>query len=361
MVVILVFCKMNRDNQIWRIKDLFDNKDKIDPKPQYQRTSVWSNQKKKLLIDSILRGYDLPKFYVTETANNPHFSYEVTDGQQRMRAIWEFMSEDTKINYALGQGLIDGVDLSGFYYKKLPKVFKKKIKEFELHISIIKDSTQEEVRSLFARLQMGEKLNPVELRHAISSNIGNLIFALTENHSFFQTSGILNTRYKHQDYLDHVMSLIYYKEDRNLKAIDLKKFYIDLANVKITDFQPILRKTSTILDYMERVNKFKKGIFKNKWGFVDTFLLFYQHSDKIQDVYPKNFANNFHLFEIERKKNNKIPENLIEDKGDLKYDKDLYDYIIAFNSGGALKQNIKIRHRVFVNKFLNSENFKILK
>src|SRR5690606_15187262 len=86
--------------KVWSIADLYKLKDKINPKPQYQRTAVWQLTKKKLLIDSILRGYDIPKFYLRETPNDVHYKYEITDGQQRMRAIWEFIEEQFKLDDA---------------------------------------------------------------------------------------------------------------------------------------------------------------------------------------------------------------------------------------------------------------------
>ena len=35
----------------------------IDPTPDYQRPPAWNLKQKQLLIDSILRGYDVPKMY----------------------------------------------------------------------------------------------------------------------------------------------------------------------------------------------------------------------------------------------------------------------------------------------------------
>lgn len=173
----------------WTIKELIEKQKTINPKPQYQRTSVWSPQKKRLLIDSILRGYDLPKFYVSDTSKGAHYKYEVTDGQQRMRAIWEFVNKNDTINYSLDETVIDGINTKGFKYSDLQKSTNKQLlnrfQNFELNIAIIKQATPEEVRSLFARLQMGERLNPAELRHAIASNIGCAIFALSETAPFF--------------------------------------------------------------------------------------------------------------------------------------------------------------------------------
>ena len=72
---------MKTVKEIWDIKELLNLKATIDPKPQYQRTSVWTTDRKSFLIDSILRGYDLPKFYFTflEDGNIKGFKYEVTD------------------------------------------------------------------------------------------------------------------------------------------------------------------------------------------------------------------------------------------------------------------------------------------
>ncbi len=54
--------------------------------PDWQREQVWSDEKQRSLIDSILRGWKLPKFYVLRTGTSPD-TYDVVDGQQRLNAI----------------------------------------------------------------------------------------------------------------------------------------------------------------------------------------------------------------------------------------------------------------------------------
>lgn len=61
--------------------------------PDWQREAVWSQDKSALLIDSILRGWKLPKFYLIQTSEKPDL-YEVVDGQQRLGAIWSFFDGD---------------------------------------------------------------------------------------------------------------------------------------------------------------------------------------------------------------------------------------------------------------------------
>lgn len=337
----------------WKIKDLVRKKEKINPKPQYQRTPVWTEIKKQLLIDSILRGYDLPKFYIRNTPHDKLYETEVIDGQQRMRAIWEFCNND----FSLGELCISGKDLSNKKYEQLPSNYRDKFDGFNLSFSVVESATQEEIRSLFARLQMGVTLNPAELRHAIASNIGNIIHMTVENHRFFnEDCKILNGRYKHQDYLDHVATLIFYKLKYDLKAPYLKKLYEDYGSAKADSLSNKFAIINKILDWMYEINSYSKGIFKNKWGFVDIFYFLYENYNLITSIKAADFAQNLLVFEKNRREYNSLPERLIEDKTKKSYDKDLYDYIIAFKVQGGIINNIKIRARVYDKYFNNSKN-----
>ncbi|MCH8053279.1 MAG: DUF262 domain-containing protein, partial [Planctomycetes bacterium] len=55
--------------------------------PEWQRQKVWSRSKKQNLIDSMLRGWKLPKFYLLKLSDEPE-EYEVVDGQQRLATIF---------------------------------------------------------------------------------------------------------------------------------------------------------------------------------------------------------------------------------------------------------------------------------
>ena len=61
-------------------EEIFKIKVRIDPKPQYQRTPVWKLDRKRLLIDSIFKGYDLPKFYLNKISGNAFYDFEVCVG-----------------------------------------------------------------------------------------------------------------------------------------------------------------------------------------------------------------------------------------------------------------------------------------
>src|SRR5688572_21580153 len=72
--------------------------------PSYQRKGgIWNRRNKAFLIDSILNGYDLPKFYLADlssrdtTLNENSKLFAVIDGKQRLEAISEFFSNDLKL------------------------------------------------------------------------------------------------------------------------------------------------------------------------------------------------------------------------------------------------------------------------
>src|SRR5258708_30058682 len=90
---------MRRRVETWSVDKLHRNRPKISF-PEYQRQpNLWSIERKRLLIDSILKDIDIPKLYFNET---PDKNYEVVDGTQRLWSIWEFIDDEFAIE--LGGG-----------------------------------------------------------------------------------------------------------------------------------------------------------------------------------------------------------------------------------------------------------------
>ena len=63
--------------------------------PDWQRDEVWNRDKKQRLIDSILRGWKIPKFYLIKASES---DYLVEDGQQRFVSILEFFSNELPLS-----------------------------------------------------------------------------------------------------------------------------------------------------------------------------------------------------------------------------------------------------------------------
>src|SRR3990167_5814992 len=88
--------EMNINKRPWPLSTIYGIRERIDTNPDFQRPAVWGRSQKQLLIDTILRDYDVPKLYWRKTSSKPD-TYDVVDGQQRLRAIWEFFEGEYKL------------------------------------------------------------------------------------------------------------------------------------------------------------------------------------------------------------------------------------------------------------------------
>ena len=166
----------------WTIETVVRRQPRINPQPQYQRTPVWNEGKRQLLIDSILRQYDVPKFYLR--VSNPPYDHEVIDGQQRLRAIWDFCADQ----YVLGDVSKDVPnlgDLSDKKFSELSSDAQDQIGIFELNLVEVEEASDIEIRDLFLRLQEGVSLNPAEKRNAMPGNMRDFVAKLGDTHRVF--------------------------------------------------------------------------------------------------------------------------------------------------------------------------------
>lgn len=324
----------------------------IDPQPQYQRAPVWKLRKKQLLIDSILRGFDMPKFYLRRVDSGSPFEWEVVDGQQRFRTIWEFIDGDFELSEESAD-LPGFGDLSGQSYVGLSHEAKDKLHGYPLSVVEIQDATEPEIRDLFLRLQEGVPLNPAERRHAMVGGLRDFIADLAgEGETIHPVLPLLRTnndRYQWEDWLAHVIRLELAGGPGDVKAADLKKMY-----EAETGFDPdgkVARKTKRILKYMARILRSEPPEMDIKWGFVDLYLVLSQ-LDEDYDLAGRHedFLNFYVSFEADRREVDDAAE-LIESGGD-EWDRDLYHYIEDFTSNGAKRASIERRNEVYSRRVL---------
>jgi hypothetical protein len=62
---------MEINKKPWPVMTVCGIKKRIDTNPDFQRPPVWSRSQKQLLIDTIVRGYDMPKLYWRKTGSSP--------------------------------------------------------------------------------------------------------------------------------------------------------------------------------------------------------------------------------------------------------------------------------------------------
>lgn len=328
-------------------------REKIDPQPQYQRTPVWNRKKQQLLLDTILRGYDVPKIYL-RAIDAPPYSFEVVDGQQRLRAIWEFHAGE----FELGQDSADLPtfgDLTGLSYSDLSPEAQDCIATFELQVVEIEDASETEIRDLFKRLQEGVSLSPAEKRHAMEGAMRDFLadVAGTERngqpHAVFALTSLSPKRFAWEDVAAHVMALELAGGPTELKAVNLRRMYAD--NAKFDPDGKVARKFKAVLNFLARVLADKPAEADIKWGFVDLYLLVsVLWDDYVLKGREADFERFYVSFETERRSVDD-PTDLLEAGSDA-WDRDLYDYISAFEKDGAKSASIKRRHEVYLERCL---------
>jgi uncharacterized protein with ParB-like and HNH nuclease domain len=142
--------------------------------PKYQRNPIWSLAQKCFLIDSILSDIPIPPVYLNVTSQKVggvrKTIYEVVDGQQRLRAILEFLND----KFSLDEHTIRLYKVSPLFSKLVGKKYSElseeqqdKIWNFPLAVQELRDYGDAEIRDTFRRLNsVVERLNKQELRHS---------------------------------------------------------------------------------------------------------------------------------------------------------------------------------------------------
>ncbi|MFM9435581.1 hypothetical protein ACFDR9_002651 [Janthinobacterium sp. CG_23.3] len=175
----------------WRAR-----KDRIDFDPTYQRKGRrWSTSDKQYLIDSILNGFDIPKFYVADFTwgqsklNEQKKAYAVIDGKQRFEAIFEFFNDDFSLSHTFSLLSMPSLKLGGKKYSQLKTAFPDIAEVFEnFNPSVVGVLTDDIsfVEELFVRLNRSKPLSGAEIRNAVSTPVSQMVRTIG-NHDFFKS------------------------------------------------------------------------------------------------------------------------------------------------------------------------------
>lgn len=214
---------MKISKQPWPLISTHGIRERVDTNPDYQRPPVWTRSQKQLLVDSMLRNYDVPKLYWRRLSTNPD-KYEVIDGQQRLRAVWEF--------FAGGYGLpanadpVDGHSIAGKKYKGLPDELRIRFDTYALDVVLVDDAKGDEVREMFLRLQNGTTLRAQEKRNAYPGAMRDFVRKLA-SHPFFGSVAFANSRYTHDLVAAQFVCLEIAGGPTNVKNRELNNMYKD--------------------------------------------------------------------------------------------------------------------------------------
>lgn len=332
----------------WSVSDLVKKKSEINLNPSWQRGPAWKAPRQVLLIDSILRGMDIPKVYLRKLSAPNAYTHDAVDGQQRLRAIWLFRAGELALEYPELLPPIGVHSIAGKTFGDLHKSLRTAFDSFFVSVVEISDATGDEITNLFSRLQMGVSLNPAELRNAIQGPMRHVIETMATTHEFFLNSKIPNVRYKRQDFLTHVFAMAAYQNTRDIKAPDLKSMILEFGQDKADH---VLKFTATVgeaLNILTIINEKLNFKIVQKWLFVDLCWLIMQWQAENKEFDVGELTENFEAFERLRKEYTSRPETLIgsaeSNTKQSRLNKHLYDYIMAFRAQGGTHANLRTRN-----------------
>lgn len=295
----------------------------INLQPDFQRGEVWSINKKKKLIDSILRGWNIPPIHVVEGEKEID---EVLDGQQRLNSIKCFYDNEFPIDGSIqpSDSFIQGLDYC--YYRDLPDDVKRKFKKYIITIVRLSKFKPEEPAELFYRLNQPATLTAAEQRNAYigytRGQIKELVNGFVAYGADKNTIGFSNSRLAYDEIISKFAYLI---EEGTLKkkitANDISKRYRNdekFMENTIKDTEKVL------LSFMQAVDK--DSIYKPKFSkatLLSWFIFIKGHENLEKEnlrsqIYffegARDFLKGKHL-ETVKQMSGKIYEKLLENYG----------------------------------------------
>ena len=278
--------------------------------PKYQRRLMWPFSHKVYLIDTILKGLPLPKFFVQIKVDlkTGKSVYYVVDGQQRMNAIFEFIEgktkdgkpfELTKKHYPFPERFDE--ELEGLNFQKLPKPLQEKFWSYNLTSDQLRNANENEITDMFVRINKNNvRLNDQELRNALfEGDFKKLAYSLAEDTGdFWLDNKIIPLtsirRMGDAEYVSELLiSILYGIQDKKKK---LDKYYADNEEMDEKDKANLKRSFNKILNIVDDIfteHSIKTTRFKNKNDFYSLFYV-------IQELLKEGHKFNIDLNEIKK-------------------------------------------------------------
>ena len=332
---------------------LHSEKDAFELDPEYQRESdIWPLEKRQLLIDSIINGYDIPKIYFHKFSKPKRVgghskTHAIIDGKQRLTSIWSFIDGEFPLSEDIEFISDDAVDLRGLTYRELGKRYPKlklRFDSFPLTVVEVDTPDVDLIEDMFSRLNEAVPLSAAEKRNAFGGPMPKVIRRVAKTSFFTQNLPFPNKRYRHFDLAAKFLLI-----ERQDKVADTKKIYLDefVRESKArsqSKADAIGRQSTRVLKQMSLVFTASDQLLRS----VGTTVLYYHvfrlamREAWVGQIERKEFEE----FELARQENRSLAE---KDIRKATYDLLEFDrYVQTPNDGYAISARLKILlHSVF--------------
>ncbi len=257
----------------------WDKQNSLELSPPFQRKPVWSLRNKCYLIDTILNNFPIPEVYIQViTDYKGNTKYTVVDGQQRIRAILEFIDGE----YNLLED--ECPTFAEKYFKDLPDGVKQEFWNYPLVTRELETNSLEEVRNVFRRLnKYVVPLNPQELRNAIyGGHLLKLVNAIADTDDFWSENKIVTPndikRMNDAEYISELfLGMMEGLQQKNQSSIDN---FFKKHDQKFSDRESRLKEFKATKRKIDGI--FNHDLIKTRWrgkaDFYSFFLAIYELS-----------------------------------------------------------------------------------
>lgn len=262
----------------------------LDMSPSFQRRGgLWSTQDRALLIDSILNGFDVPKFYLADytrfntTIREGRQPYAVIDGRQRFEALFGYLDGDFPLSSSFRLFDEPSRDVAGSKFQDLltwEPDLAKRLLDWQPSVWAVLTNSNQRIHQMFVRLNRNKGLTGAEVRNAMDGPVPEVIRELAA-HVFFtefvsfsvRRGGDLNTAAK----------LLMYEFRGHISATkkrDLNNFVREGEGAEAEPYLMASSDVSVVLDHMCEGFRLRDPLLGRQGWVLPYYLLFRELSSE---------------------------------------------------------------------------------
>ncbi len=301
---------------------VYSERHEIELDPEYQRISgIWTREKRQLLIDSLVNGFDVPKLYFHEFVphkekNGKKYRYAIIDGKQRLQTIWDFIDGKLPLAEDFKYVRDDTVKAQGLDYPSLAKKYphiKARFDGTPIDIVTIRTDDIEQIEDMFSRLNEAVPLNAPEKRGALGGPMPAAIRKVAGHTFFSKHIPFPDARYRHRDLAAKCLYIEFSKNIPNTKKSYLDDFVKDFRKwQKEGDKKAAPSAVSSLVNEVEKTLALMNSVFAISDSLLRQVGMITVYYHLYRQVRLKNVAHvereMFVRFERDREKNRELVE-----------------------------------------------------
>ncbi len=219
--------------------------EQIDLDPPYQRLSIWNKKDKQFFLDTVFHNYPCPAIYIQKETVDGKSTYNVVDGKQRLKTVFDFFENkiaipsnfgDSRLNDKKWREISGDPELANFFYN------------YTFTVEILSGLQPNQWSDVFDRLNRNaHTLKEQELRHARYN--GWLITTVEEeadeeekDDKFWKNIGIStpgrNKRMKDIEFISILMLVVLEKQFVGFPQSTIDELYSKYDEVIAEDDEP---------------------------------------------------------------------------------------------------------------------------